>query len=92
LLEGAHSLWYEQAMVLLHQALADLDIAVAVAPEPVRTAIIAELEAEARGLRDELADYREGVEPPEPEKRRGWDFEFQFVELGEVVSPRLSRT
>jgi hypothetical protein len=62
-----------------------------VAPEPVRKAISAELEAEARGLRDELTDYRDGVEPPEPEERRVWDFEFPRVELDEAVSPGLDR-
>ncbi|QUQ72522.1 hypothetical protein [Kutzneria sp. CA-103260] len=83
LLEGAHSLWYEMAMVLLHQALTDLDAAVAAVPEPVRKAISAELEADARGLRDELAEYTEGVAPPELEKRRFWDFKSPFVDFGE---------
>ncbi|WP_020671991.1 hypothetical protein [Amycolatopsis nigrescens] len=86
LVEGTHSLWYEQAMVLLHRALADLDTAAAAAPAPVRTAISAELEAEARGLRDELAEYTEGVEPPEPEKRRFWDFQSPLVVVDESVS------
>lgn len=83
LVEGTHSLWYEQAMLLLHRALADLDIAVAAVPAPVRTAISAELEAEARGLRDELADH---TDRPEPAERRVWDFESPFVVLGESVS------
>ena len=86
LIEGTHSLWYEQAMMLLHRALADLDAAGAAVPAPVRTAISAELEAEARGLRDELAEYTEGVEPQEPEKRRVWDFQSPFVVFDESVS------
>lgn len=86
LIEGTHSLWYELAMMLLHCALADLDTAVAAVPAPVRTAISAELDAEARGLRDELAEYTEGVEPPEPEKRRVWSFESPFVVFDESVS------
>lgn len=79
LLDGAHSLWYEQVKVLLHQALADLDDATAVVPAPVRTAITEELEAEAHGLRDALAEYSEGIEPPETEDRRDWDFGAPFV-------------
>jgi hypothetical protein len=82
LVEGAHSLWYEQVMVHLHRALADLDTAVAAVPAPVRTAIGAELEAEARGLRDELAEFAEGVEPPDQEKRRVWEFQSPFVVSG----------
>lgn len=79
LLEGAHSLWYTQVTMLLHRVLADLDSAVAAVPAPVRTAIGAELAAEARGLRDELAEFADGVEPPEPEKRRVWEFGSPFV-------------
>lgn len=86
LVEGAHSLWYEQVMMLLHRALADLDTAVAAVPAPVRTAIGAELEAEARGLRDELAEFTEGVEPPEPERRRVWEFRSPFVVFDEMAS------
>ncbi|MFC0108124.1 hypothetical protein [Kibdelosporangium aridum] len=80
LLVGAHSLWYE-VKVLLHQALTDLDIAVAAVPEPVRKAISAELEAEAHALKDELAEYREGVESSPPEGPRIWDFGAPFVAL-----------
>ncbi|MGQ0718844.1 MAG: hypothetical protein ACT4NP_16340 [Pseudonocardiales bacterium] len=79
LLDGAHSLWYEHVKLLLHRALTDLDDAMAVVPVPVRTAISAELEAEARGLRDALAEYSEGISPPETENRRNWDFENPFV-------------
>jgi hypothetical protein len=69
-----HSLWYELVNLLLHQALADLDDAMTAVPEPVRTAIDAELEAEARGLRDALAEFSEGISPPATENRRHWDF------------------
>ncbi|GLW94199.1 hypothetical protein [Actinokineospora globicatena] len=79
LLKGAHSLWYEQVMVFLHRALADLDTALAAVPAPVKTAISAELAAEARALRDELAEYSEGVEPPDEQARRLWEFESPFV-------------
>ncbi|KUL54917.1 hypothetical protein ADL22_02085 [Streptomyces sp. NRRL F-4489] len=74
LLSGAHSLWYEYACMELHQALSDLDDALAVVPEPIRIAIDAELAEEARALREELAEYREGSPESEPEKRRHWDF------------------
>jgi hypothetical protein len=79
LLTGRHSLWYELVKLLLHKALADLDEAAATAPAPVRTAIEEELGVEARGLRHELAEYAEGISPPETEDRRYWDFEAPFV-------------
>jgi hypothetical protein len=47
--KGEHGLWYEYAMVMLHRALGDLDTAIMSMPAPVRTAITAELETEARG-------------------------------------------
>lgn len=68
----------------MHQALSDLDDATAVVPTPVQTAITAELETEARGLRDTLAEYTEGVELPETDTRRRWDFEAPFVVVGDV--------
>ncbi|MBN6038625.1 hypothetical protein JYK18_27470 [Amycolatopsis sp. 195334CR] len=80
LIEGAHSLWYEQAMALLHRALADLDTALAAVPAPVRTAVGAELAAESRALQEELAEYTDGIEPSEPEKRRFWEFQAPLVE------------
>ncbi|MFB9902859.1 hypothetical protein [Allokutzneria oryzae] len=79
LLEGAHSLWYEKATWLLHQALTDLDAATAAVPAPVQKAITAELETEARGLRDALVEYSEGIEIPETENQRYWDFQSPFV-------------
>lgn len=78
LLTGTHSLWYELVKLLLHQALTDLDDAMANVPEPVQTAIIAELEEEAHELRGELARYS-GKDWPESETRRHWDFKFPFV-------------
>ncbi|MGW1682721.1 hypothetical protein [Saccharopolyspora sp. NPDC002376] len=79
LLEGAHSLWYEQVKVLLHQTLSDLDEATTAVPAPVRSAISAELGAEACGLREARAVFSEGVEPPETGNRRIWDFEDPFA-------------
>jgi hypothetical protein len=79
LLKGMHSLWYEQAMWLLHEALTDLDDATVSVPAPIRTAVGAELETEARWLRAALAEYAEGVEIPDDETRRTWDFEDPFV-------------
>lgn len=79
LLDGAHSLWYEQVKVLLHVALTDLDDATTLIPAPVQKAIVAELETEARGLREALAEYSEGIQLPETEHRRDWDFEAPFV-------------
>lgn len=79
LLHSTHSLWYGYVKLLLHQALMDLDAALAAAPAPVRTAIIAELEAEERGLREALAEFTMGTEPPDRADRRLWDFEYPFV-------------
>ncbi len=79
LLEGSHSLWYELVMIFLHEALVDLEKAAVAAPLPVRTAIDAELEAEAHALRVELAEYSEGISPPEPESRRLWEHGAPFV-------------
>jgi hypothetical protein len=79
LLQSAHSLWYGYVKLLLHRALTDLDTALAAVPTPVRTAIAAELAAEERFLREALAEYSTGVEPPERPDRRRWDFEYPFV-------------
>ncbi|MEV7968374.1 hypothetical protein AB0O34_20675 [Sphaerisporangium sp. NPDC088356] len=79
LLNGAHSLWYEHVNLLLHQALTDLDDIMAAVPAPVRTAIEAELETEARELRDALAEFSEAVSPPETDNPRHWDFGSPFV-------------
>jgi len=78
LLTGTHSLWYELVKLLLHQALVDLDNAMANVPEPVRKAIKAELEEEAHELRGELARFS-GQGWPESETRRHWDFMSPFV-------------
>ncbi|NLU72630.1 hypothetical protein HCC61_08085 [Streptomyces sp. HNM0575] len=79
LLNGAHSLWYEYACLELHQALADLDTALAAVPEPVRIAVEAELETEARQLREALDEFSEDTPLPEHQDRRRWDFEAPFV-------------
>ncbi|MGW2490550.1 hypothetical protein ACWCV9_25530 [Streptomyces sp. NPDC001606] len=79
LLSGAHSLWYEYACLELHQALADLDEALTEVPEPIRIAINAELETEARQLSEALAEYSEGTSVSETEHRRSWDFGRPFV-------------
>lgn len=81
LLSGAHSLWYESVCLELHQALADLDDALAVVPQPVRVAVEAELETEARELRDALDEYSEAIPSPEG-NRRSWDHEQPFVPYG----------
>ncbi len=93
---GEHSLWYEYAMLMLHHALADLDTAVAGMPAPVRTAITAELEAEARSLRVGLHEFEDG--PSEEETERRWGFEDPFVlfdgamaELSQDTRERLDR-
>lgn len=79
LLKGAHSLWYEHSMWLLHTALTDLDEALIDAPAPVRTAIAAELDTEARWLSDALADYHEGIDVPDEGIPRHWDLQAPFV-------------
>ncbi|MCG3749768.1 hypothetical protein [Amycolatopsis sp. Poz14] len=63
--DGTHSLWYEQAMTLLHRALHDLITVVANAPAPVKTAIIAELETEARRIREEFTEDNDQLKPAE---------------------------
>ncbi|MEV6608768.1 hypothetical protein [Kutzneria sp. NPDC051319] len=50
----------------------------------MRTAINAELEVEAHGLRDEPAEYVENIEPQKPEKRRLWNFRSPLVGLNGV--------
>lgn len=105
LLHGGHSLWYQATNLLLHQALLDLDEAVAAAPEPVRIAVKAELEIEARNLTDQVLEY-DGEEPedagapsePEAEPERLWDRDSPFVMftgwddlLGERCRERFDR-
>ncbi|MCE7002344.1 hypothetical protein LWC34_05790 [Kibdelosporangium philippinense] len=79
LLDGAHSLWYDQVKVLLHLALSDLDDVVAKVPAPVRTAIAAELAAEESGLREAVAEFSEGSGVPAAKERRHWEFDAPFV-------------
>jgi len=99
--KGEHGLWYEYAMLMLHQALADLDTATAGTPAPVRTAITAELAAETHGLLVGLHDCEEGAseeEEEEDEPARLWDFENPFlpfdggmVELSRSMRERIDR-
>lgn len=98
LLEGNHSLWYEHVKLLLHRALTDLDRAVASLPAPVRTAITAELEKEARDLHHALAEYTDAVERPAEEDLRTWDSSLPFVlfegglaDLGDDARSSLDR-
>lgn len=79
LLEGSHSLWYELVMIFLDGALVDLEKAVSQVPPPVRTAVDAELAAEAQALRAELAEYNEGASPSESVNRRLWEREDPLV-------------
>lgn len=86
LLEGAHSLWYVLTMWLLHHALSDLDKALAAVPPPVRTAVDAELEAEATWLERAIAgaEGAEGAEETEEEGRRLWDHGDPFIYLSDI--------
>lgn len=70
LLQGTHSLWYEYVKVLLNQALRDLDQATADLPGPIRTAITAELSAEAEHLRTRQS----GHEVDDGDPRRLWEY------------------
>jgi hypothetical protein len=79
LLTGAYSLWYEYAKAMLYQALNDLDAALAAVAPPVRTAIEAELGAEARDLYAGLHMYSVGSGADEPEPERKWEFGAPFV-------------
>ena len=85
LLRTTHSLWYGYAKLLLHQALAELDVVLADVPGPVRTAICAELVAEERGLREALAEYTTGIDAPAREDRRCWDFGAPFAAFDKGV-------
>lgn len=76
---GTHSLWYQHVMLRLARALEELDDATATAPPPVRTAIVAELELEARGLREGLVRFSEGVVLSQDTARRVWDDDAPFV-------------
>ncbi|WP_253873353.1 hypothetical protein [Promicromonospora umidemergens] len=83
LLTTTHSTWYAMATWLLHKALTDLDHALLTVPAPVRTALQAELETDAKWLRLALAEYTEGDDLPQDDDRRVWDFGEQFVALVE---------
>jgi hypothetical protein len=97
LLSGAHSLWYDHVKLLLHQALSDLDEAIAGLPTPVRTAMTTELQVEAHELRAEWAEYSTNEEHMEPQ--RLWYSDRPFVlfdggmeELSRDARDRLDQT
>ncbi|MBE1875693.1 hypothetical protein [Myceligenerans pegani] len=79
LLRGAHSLWYVLATWELHEALTDLDDALKPVPAPVRTAIQADLESEAKWLRTKaVEEISEDVDEAADSdvldgKRRRWE-------------------
>ncbi|WP_329082423.1 hypothetical protein [Streptosporangium sp. NBC_01469] len=75
LLKGAHSLWYEYVKLLLHQALVDLDAATSSVPAPIRTAVEAEIEAEAGALTSSSGN----LDPEETEDMRLCEFDNPFV-------------
>ncbi|WP_405056866.1 hypothetical protein OG474_29520 [Kribbella sp. NBC_01505] len=73
-------------MLRLELALKDLDETVAAAPPPVRTAIAAELEVEARNLREAWVEFTDGVKPPEADGRRLWDSGAALVAVESALS------
>ncbi|MFE5243083.1 MULTISPECIES: hypothetical protein [unclassified Streptomyces] len=79
LLGGAHSLWYEYVCLRLHQALADLESAVAALPDTVSRAIRSELDEEKHGLQTGLAEFSGASTEDEPETERCWEFRHPFV-------------
>lgn len=98
LLEGEHSFWYEYVKVLLHEALADLDDAMRGLPAPIRTAITVELEQEASGLREALAQWDGRDDRWDTGRERRWRFGAPFVQfegglpgLGSEFRRRLDR-
>jgi hypothetical protein len=80
LLTGSHSLWYEYVMLLLHEAITDLDASLAKLPDPVQTAVREEVAAEVSALRTELARYDGTVEAGP--SGRGWAFGLPSVAFG----------
>lgn len=69
LLHGEHSLWYEFIRLSLHRALGDLDEALSVVPAPVSKAVEAELESEARALREAAAESEGNLSSAESDRR-----------------------
>jgi len=79
LLAGVHSLWYAYVCFELRQALADLEDALAPVPEPVRIAVQAEVEKEARLLSLAAPDDEEPRSDAEEGGERVWSLGEPFV-------------
>ncbi|MFE5729618.1 hypothetical protein ACFQ7A_01715 [Streptomyces sp. NPDC056528] len=92
LLVGAHSLWYEYVCLRLHQALADLECALADVPDTVSRAIRAELEVETNELRLALDDFAGTSSEEEPEIERQWEFGHPFVKDDDGMDTLGDRT
>ncbi|AJF68590.1 hypothetical protein [Streptomyces vietnamensis] len=92
LLGGAHSLWYEYVCLRLHQALADLESAVAALPDTVSRAIRSELEAEKHGLQAGLADFSGTSSEEDPETERCWEFGHPFVKYDDGLDTLSDET
>ncbi|WP_412542985.1 hypothetical protein R8Z50_11020 [Longispora sp. K20-0274] len=90
LLVGAHSLWFENAKILLHEALVDLDAALEGCAPPVRLAILAELEVEVRDLKATHLMFSANIEP-EVEIQREWEHELPFVSFQGAASALTGR-
>jgi len=89
LLTGTHSLWYELAMLNLHDALTDLDDILTSVPVPVRQAVLADLETEARNLQASIDEYSRGYDP-DRRIERIWDSQQPFVPFDGGI-PDLAR-
>ncbi|WP_031160382.1 hypothetical protein [Streptomyces durhamensis] len=92
LLGGAHSLWYEYVCLRLHQALADLESAVAALPDTVSRAIRSELEAEKHGLQAGLADFSGTSSESDPQTERCWEFGHPFVKYDDGLDTLSDET
>ncbi|MFH9397178.1 hypothetical protein [Streptomyces sp. NPDC017413] len=92
LLGGAHSLWYEYVCLRLHQALADLESAVAVLPGTVSRAIRSELDEEKHGLQTGLAEFSGASTEDEPETERCWEFRRPFVKYDDGLDTLSDET
>ncbi|MFD7123245.1 MULTISPECIES: hypothetical protein [Streptomyces] len=92
LLDGSHSLWFEYVCLRLHQALVDLESAMAALPDTVSRAIRAELEAEKHGLQAGLADFSGTSSEEDPETERCWDFGHPFVKYDDGLDTLSDET
>ncbi|MEU2135038.1 hypothetical protein [Streptomyces sp. NPDC018352] len=92
LLSGTHSLWYEYVCLRLHQALADLESALAVLPDTVSRAVRSELEVEEHELSAALADYSGTSSEDDPEIERYWAFGHAFVKYDDGLDTLSDET